>query len=125
MLLQGMDCKFLLLGGEMRVDIHGHGRIGVPEKILRGLYIYACVIEHRGVCVSKLVRRESVHSNDFRIVAACVTSACLNVQIVHISRISTFTYNLVCDDKGKAPPEMIRRGFAQESHEKALPLTCS
>lgn len=46
MLLQGMDRMFLFLGGEMRVDIHGHGRIGMTEEILRRFHIHPGVIEH-------------------------------------------------------------------------------
>ena len=46
----------LRLLGEVRVDAHRGGRIGVTEVALRGEHIHAGAVEDRGVVVPKIVR---------------------------------------------------------------------
>ena len=84
MLLQSKDRLLLFLRGEMGIDVHGHCRIGVAEEVLGCLHIHPGVIKHGSVGVPKLMGGEPVHSNDLRMTPACIPSACLNVQVVHI-----------------------------------------
>ncbi len=84
MLLQRLNRLILLLCGKMGIDVHGHRRIGVAEKVLGCLHIHPGVIKHGSVGVPKLMGGEPVHSDDFGIAAAGVPAPCLNVQIVHI-----------------------------------------
>ena len=84
MLLQSMDRLVLLLRGEVGIDVHGHGWVGVTEEILGRLHIHAGVVEHGGIGVPKLVGGEPVHGDDLGVAAAGVSSAGLDVQIVHI-----------------------------------------
>lgn len=84
MLLQRLNRLILLLCGKMGIDVHGHRRIGVAEKVLGCLHIHPGVIKHGSVGVPKLMGGEPVHSDDFGIAVAGVPAPCLNVQIVHI-----------------------------------------
>ena len=70
--LQG---SVFLLGGQMRVDVHGHGRIGMAQQLLCGFHIYACIIQHGGIGVPQLMRGERFHRNDLRIAPARVFAA--------------------------------------------------
>ena len=85
MLLQRLNRLFLFLRGEVGVDVHGHGWVGVTEEILGSLHIHAGIVEHSGIGMAKLVSSEPVHSDNLGMAPASVPSAGLDVQmVVHI-----------------------------------------
>ena len=91
MLLQRLNRLFLFLRGEVCVDVHGHGWVGVTEEILDCFHIHPGIIEHSGVGMAKLVSSEPGHSDNrgrapasfLPVIAlcavACCTQSCYNV----------------------------------------------